>query len=177
MWGQIDHLYTNSSFSGIQILKQARSRNEGTGPQTECLLPLDSQCSHAWQIHCGSKDIRLPESIRVFPWASLGHRHVLQHPSVSGRGFWVLTSAWLLPHPDLPKYEKLAKEPSSFSPRARAPGSLFHPLSYVSTMSNSENENEKSRRTDLSGPHGLEDLGKGPTCLCPLWGHVRRKPL
>lgn len=67
MQGPIDYLYTKSSFSGIQILEQARSRNEGTGPQTECLLPVDSQCSHAWQIHCGSKDIRLLESIWVFP--------------------------------------------------------------------------------------------------------------
>ena len=67
MQGPTDHLYTKSSFSGIQILEQAKSRNEGTEPQTECLLPVDSQCSHAWQIHCGSKDIRLLEFIWVFP--------------------------------------------------------------------------------------------------------------
>ena len=111
------------------------------------------------------------------PRHGLGYRRVFQHPSVPGRGFWVLTSAWLRPHPDLHNYEQPAKEPSSSSPRARAPGFLFHPLSYVSTMSNSENENEKRRLTDLSCPHGLENLGKGLTCLCPLWGHVRRKPL
>lgn len=80
-------------------------------------------------------------------------------------------------HPQIcPNMKSQEKKPALLPP-APEHQALFHPLSYVSTMSNSENENEKSRLTDLSCPHGLENLGKGPTCLCPLWGHVRRKPL
>ena len=101
---------------------------------------------------------------------------VQPHPSPPGRGFWTLTPS----APDAPSLAQGHRAGNQEeSPTLLPPGPDLQAL--ISTNSIwlpwgiKKNENENNRLIEISCLHGLNDLGKGPTCLCVPWSCVRRR--